>query len=102
MAGLTEREKFEADLFRPPHAARMTEHAGRFVERLDKEDKNMLLTTALDRLWETRKEIKTAQDVLRVWVKALEYAATRRPVWRTWFNVHEQRPVKGSQLGRQH
>lgn len=95
------REAFEAQLFRAPHAARMTDHAGHFVERLDKTDKEALLTMALDRFWETREQIKETQDILRLWVKALEFAAKRRPKWQVWFNVYEVRWVKGSQLGRQ-
>lgn len=95
-----DRETFEAQLFRPPHAARMTEHAGHFTERLDKNDKNALLTMALDRFWETREQIKETQDILRLWVKALEFAAGRRPRWQTWFNVYEARWVKGTRLGR--
>lgn len=100
MAGMTDREKFEAQLFRPPHAARMTEHAGRFIERLDKGDKDALLRDALDRLWATHEDIEETKDVLKVWIAALEYAAERRPRWRTWYNVCEQRWVKGTQLGR--
>ena len=100
MSGLTDRERFEAQLFRPPHAARMTGHAGRFVERLDKDDKDALLRDALDRLWATHDQIKETKDVLKVWCSALEYAAARRPRWRIWFNVYEARWIKGTLLGR--
>lgn len=100
MAGLTDREKFEEQLFQPPHAARMTDHAGRFVERLDSTDRAKLLEDALNRLWETHDQIKETKDVLKVWIAALEYAAARRPRWKTWFNVYEVRWVKGTQLGR--
>ena len=96
----TDREKFEAQLFRPPHAARMTEHAGRFTERLDKDDKDALLRDALDRLWEKHEEIEDGKSLLLTWIGALEYAAERRPRWKTWFNVHEARWVKGIYLGR--
>ena len=96
-----DRETFEAQLFRPPHAARMTEHAGYFVERLDKDDKNALLSDALDRLWATRGLIHETQDILRTWVEALEFAAQRRPYWITYHNTYEKRKTKGSQLGRQ-
>src|SRR5579859_1142441 len=96
-----DRETFEVQLFRPPHAARMTEHAGYFVERLDSTDKEALLKDALDRLWETRGLIHETRDVLRTWVEALEYAAARRPRWCVWYNVCERRWVKGSQLGIQ-
>lgn len=96
-----ERVVFERELFRPPHAARMTEHAGRFVERLDREDKDMLLEDALERLWQTRAQIKEAKDVLTVWIKALEYAAARRMRWRCWYNVCHWRWVKGVNLGKE-
>lgn len=96
-----DRETFEAQLFRPPHAARMSEHAGYFVERLEKHDKDALLTDAVDRLWSTRGQIHETQDILRTWIKALEFAAERRTEWRTWWNVYEVRMVKGFKLGRQ-
>lgn len=96
-----DREQFERDLFRPPHAARMLEHAGRFVERLDRTDKEKLLEDAVDRLFELRDRIHEAKDILTLWIDSLEYAARRRPRWKTWFNVYESRWVKGSQLGRQ-
>lgn len=99
-----DRETFEAQLFRPPHAARMSEHAGRFVGRLDDADKEILLGDALDRLWETRCLIHKTQDILCTWIDALKFAAERRPQWRvaTAFagtcTGHEW--VKSSQLGR--
>ncbi|MDE2097008.1 MAG: hypothetical protein KGL39_07165 [Patescibacteria group bacterium] len=96
-----DRDTFERQLFRPPHAARMSEHAGHFVERLDKADKAALLEDALNRFWETRDQIRETRDILRTWIKALEFAARRRPRWCVWFNVYEKRWVKGSQLGRQ-
>lgn len=101
MTKIEDRDAFERQLARPPHAARMTEHAGYFVERLDAGDKNALLKDALDRLWETRDQIKETQDILRTWIKALEFAARRRPKWCTYWNVYEKRWVKGTQLGRQ-
>ena len=103
MAGLIyteDRETFERDMMRPPHAARLMEHAGRFVGRLDNADKDALLQTALDEFWETREQIKEMQDILRLWVKALETAARRRPRWHCWSSGYDWW-VKGSQLGRQ-
>lgn len=95
------REEFEALLSRPPHAARMSEHAGYFVERLDKADKNALLSMAVERMWETRSQIHEAQDILKTWIKALEYAARRRAYWVQWFNVYEHRKISSSKLGKQ-
>jgi hypothetical protein len=101
MKTVDDREAFERALLRPPHAARMLEHAGHFVERLDRADKEILLDWAMERLFDTREQIKESKDVLKCWIAALEYAARRRPKWRTWFNVYESRWVKGTQLGRQ-
>ncbi len=84
MAGVIfteDREVFERQLFRPPHAARMSEHAGRFTSRLDDADKTALLKDALDQFWEKRSQIQQTQDILRKWIEALEYAAARRPRW---------------------
>lgn len=95
------REEFMEELSRPPHNARMNDHAQHFTSRLDKADREALLEDALERLWDTRDQIKETQDVLRTWIKALEFAARRRPKWCTYFNVYEKRWVKGTQLGRQ-
>lgn len=95
------RDTFERQMLQtPPHAARLAEHAGRFVGRLDNADKEFLLNGALDRFWETREQIKETQDVLKLWVKALEYSARRRPKWHCWSSGYDWW-VKGSQLGRQ-
>lgn len=95
-----DRAEFEAALLVPPHVARMLEHAGRFVERLDKTDKEKLLEDAMDRMFAQREKIKEGKDVLVIWIESLRYAATRRPYWVEWFNVYETRKVRGSQLGR--
>lgn len=96
-----DRETFERQMFyTPPYAARNAEHAGRYVGRLDNADKDALLKMALDRFWETREKIKETQDILRLWVGALEYAARRRPKWHLWSSGYDWW-VKGSQLGRQ-
>jgi len=76
------------------------DHAGRYVGRLDNADKQALLQMALDEFWATRELIKETQDILRLWVKALEYAARRRPRWHCWSSGYDWW-VKGSQLGRQ-
>lgn len=100
MAKVDDREAFEHELGRPPHQARMMEHAARYVGMLDKDDKNALLEYAVDRLFETRAQIKETKDVLKVWIEALEYAALRRPYWLVCFNGYEWRRVKGARLGR--
>lgn len=100
MALMNDREAFERALIRPPHAARMMEHAGRFVGMLDKDDKNALLEDATERLWETREKVLEGKDVLMVWIAALEYAARRRPTWRQTDTWGRTWTTKGSQLGR--
>ena len=103
MAAVTyteDRETFERQMMSPPHAARLMEHAGRFIGRLDNADKEALLKDALDQFWATRDHIKEMQDILRLWVKALEHSARRRPSWRCWSSGYDWW-VKGSQLGRQ-
>jgi hypothetical protein len=96
-----DRETFERQMFRtPPHAARLAEHAGRYIGRLTNGDKEMLLADAILQFWEMRDQIKETQDILKLWVKALEYAAKRRPKWHLWSSGYDWW-VKGSQLGRQ-
>lgn len=97
-----DREAFERQLFHtPPHAARMAEHAGRFVEWLGNSDKDALLLAAFDRFWETREHIHQTQDILKVWIGALKFAARRRPRWQVWCGyTFNSRWVKGSQLGK--
>ena len=104
MAAVTfteDRDTFERQLLQtPPHAARLAEHAGRFVGRLDNDDKDALLKDALDQFWETRNQIKETQDILTLWVKALEHAARRRPRWHVWSSGYDWW-VKGVQMGKQ-
>lgn len=95
-----DREQFERVMLQPPHAARLMDHAGRFVGRLDNADKQALLELALDSFWERRDAIKETQDILTQWVKSLEFAAKRRPKWHLWSSGYDWW-VKGSQLGKQ-
>lgn len=95
-----DRETFERQMYQPPHAARLMEHAGRFVGRLSSVDKDALLRIALDEFWARRAFIKDTQDILEQWVKSLEYSARRRPRWHCWWSGRDEW-VKGTQLGRQ-
>lgn len=94
-----DRDTFERQMLQPPHAARLMEHAGKFVGRLDNADRDTLLTDALDQFWARRDAIKETQDILTVWVGALEFAARRRPRWHCWGSGYDWW-VKGSQLGK--
>lgn len=95
-----DRETFERQMSQPPHAARLMEHAGRFVGRLDNADKDALLHVALDEFWARRDYIKDTQDILEQWVKSLEYSARRRPKWHLWSSGYDWW-VKGAQMGKQ-
>lgn len=96
-----DREVFERQLMRPPHAARLMEHAGRFVGHLNDNDKEFLLELAIEWLWGARSSVKETQDILTLWIKGLEYAARRRPKWHLRDIAGRDWWVKGSQLGRQ-
>lgn len=100
MARIEDPEKFFAAILRPPHQARMIEHAGQFVKWLGRQDKEMLLADAQVRFWETREQIKETGDILKLWIKALEFAARRRPKWQTWDSWGHMRWIKGTRLGR--
>lgn len=95
-----DRETFERQMMAPPHAARLMDHAGRFIGRLDNTDKQAFLEMALDEFWARRDLIKATQDILLQWVKSLEFAAKRRPQWHCWSSGYDWW-VKGSQLGKQ-
>lgn len=95
-----DRETFERQMLQPPHAARLMDHAGRFIGRLSNTDKDMLLKDALDEFWARRDLIKESQGILLQWVKALEFAAKRRPRWHCWWSGRDEW-VKGTQLGKQ-
>ena len=100
MARIDEQAAFEAQLVRPPHAARMMEHAGRYVKWLDKEDKHAVLTDALGYMFEERARIAEGRDVLKIWDEALEFAARKRPRWQCTDAWQRTRWIKGSRLGR--
>lgn len=96
-----DRETFERQMFStPPHAARLAERAGRFVGRLSNKDKDALLRVALDQFWETRDQINTTQDLLSLWIEALQYSARRRPRWRCWWSGRDEW-IKSSRLENQ-
>lgn len=95
-----DRTTFEAQLQRPPHFARMCEHAGRFVGRLSRVDKEALIEMAYDRLWDQRDQIHETAHVLLLWIDALKAAAMTRKQWLVYYNMGGWRWVKSSQLGR--
>lgn len=96
-----DRETFERDIFRPPHVARMLEHAGRYVGSMTKADKDAFLELALDHMWERRAFIKQTSDIQRMWELALQDAARSRLRWLIWPNgsLTESKWVLGTRLG---
>ena len=99
MTYMEDREIFEADLCKPPHLARMCEHAGRFTGRLTKVDRNSLLEMAWDYLWARRDSIHETNDILLTWIACLTAAARTRERWLQWSGI-SWRWVRSSQLGR--
>ena len=74
-----DRETFERQMLQPPHAARLMEHAGRFVGRLDSKDKDALLKVWLES--ETKAAITSVRNLIR------EIAKTKFAIMvgHTWF-----------------
>ena len=96
-----DRAAFEHDIFRPPHLARMLEHAARYVGKLAPGDKDLLLSVAMDQFWETRNGIRKTADILRLWDTALRGAARTRDRWCEWSNLDSAwHWVSGKYLGR--
>lgn len=97
---MQDRETFERQLLQPPHAARLMGRAKPFIERLSPSDGEALLKIALDYFWDGRDQIKDAADIVKLWSKALEYSARRRPRWRLWWSTGPEW-VRGNQLGKE-
>lgn len=105
MAAVTyteDRETFEAQIFRPPHLARMLEISGEFTGRLDSLDRDFVVKQSLDRFWDVRGEIKVSNDVERKWVESLQWVAMSRPRWEVfvshWGVAIGKEWIKSSQL----
>lgn len=103
MAKLTyteDRDTFESTFFKPPFLARMLERIGKYIDGLD--DKTAFIILAHQNFWDRRNEIKSADDVTRVWDKALEDAAFARPRWLVHCGpaLERTRWVKSLHLGR--
>lgn len=94
-----DRLTFEAQLRQPPHFARMCDHAGKFVSRMTKVDRESVLEMAWNTLWEWRDGIHETNDILRLWINALSLAVKTRKTWLIWTGLCWRR-VRNSQLGR--
>lgn len=99
-----DRETFERDIFRPPHVARMLEHAGSYVGAMTKRDKDAFLELALDHIWNNRHQIKATNDIQVVWHDGLRAAAHSRDRWLIWphGSLTESKWVLGVHLGNHH
>jgi uncharacterized protein with HEPN domain len=99
-----DRVQFEAQIFRPPHLARMLERAGEFTGRLAPADRDDLMEMAFEKFWALRDDIHTSADVERLWVVALQNAADTRRVWRVavshWGVVVKWEFVRSARLRR--
>ena len=103
MAGVIyteDRDTFEATFFKPPFLARMLERTAKYIDGLDA--KVEFIALVHDIFWSLREEIKGADDVTRVWAKALEQTAFTRPRWLVHYGsaLERQRWVKSIHLGR--
>ena len=76
-----DRDTFERDMFRPPHAARMLEATGLFTGRMRDADKEAFLELALDTFWALRNTIHNCADIQKNWLRALKTAALSRDKW---------------------
>lgn len=82
-----DRETFERDLFnKPPHCARLAVHIGTYTCKLSPSDAEQFVKRAVDNLWDNRGKIKTAPDILRLWIAACDSVAKSRPTWMVWVN----------------
>lgn len=81
-----DRDKFEREIFKPPHLARMLTVSGEFTGRLDNQDREFFLAAAMDAFWEMRERIKVMNDIGRLWAAALETVASSRPRWRVFIS----------------
>lgn len=76
-----DREEFEAQIFKPPHLARMLDICGEYTGRLDNQDRAYVVQFALDTLYSWRDLINSQNDITRLWVDALTDAAYSRARW---------------------
>jgi hypothetical protein len=82
-----DRATFIRDLFeKPPHCARLSVHTGQYTCKLKPKDAEAFVNLAVEQMWETRSKIKTAPDILRLWIAACETAARSRKMWWVWHN----------------
>ena len=94
-----DRETFERQFFKPPFLARMLERIGKYIDGLD--DKTAFILLAHEKFWQLRNQIKSADDVTKVWEEALKQAAFTRPRWLMHCGpaLERQRWVRSIHLG---
>lgn len=98
---MSDWETLDRDFFKPPFLARMLERAGRYTDGLD--DKDVFLRWTLEAFETLSEAIKTSQDVISAWDRALTAAALRRQRWLVHYGsaLEHTKWVKGTRLGRE-
>lgn len=97
-----DRDTFEREMFRPPHAARMLEATRRYAGRMGDKDRGDFFQAALDAFWALRDTVRATADIRRNWERALKTAAQSRDRWLVWNGVELRYEwVLGRRLGEE-
>lgn len=91
-----QQQQYTAFLHR--HAAQVRSVAAPFVGRLSNQDKEDLLTKALEFAWESRRQLKDAPQILLWWKDALRKAASTRKEWTVQYSDGD-RVITSDKLG---
>ncbi len=95
-----DRDTFEREMFRPPHAARMLEATRRYAARMGAKDRGEFFQAALDAFWALRDTVRVTDDIRRNWERALKTAAVSRSRWLVWNGLELRYEwVRGRRLG---
>lgn len=98
MANMTELQQQQYTAFLKRHAAQIRNVAAPFVGRLSNQDKEYLLTKALEFAWESRRELKDSPQILIWWHAALRKAAMLRKEWTVQYSDGD-RVIAAEKLG---
>lgn len=98
MATMTAIQQQQYTAFLKRHTAQIRNVAAPFVGRLSNQDKEYLLTKALEFAWEDRKALKDAPQILIWWKAALRKAAATRKEWTVQYSDGD-RVIAADKLG---
>lgn len=101
MARMTPLQHQQYAAFMTRHAAQIHNIAAPFVGRLCNQDKEDLLTKALEFAWDSRKTLKDAPQILLWWRAALVKAALTRKEWVVQYSDGD-RVLAAEKLGREY